>query len=244
MQQQEINHALKNPFQPILKKVLKVDEELERLSSETFYNPFDVLYLGMEATDEDIKKMFNSFSKLLHPDKCQDPRAKDCWQIVDQAYKTLMEPEKRKVYIRIMREAREKTEFERLRENKRREKTGVAPLPPDTFESDFQKQCKNLFSEIEDRKQHLTRLEQSQKRYKLDEYERRKMLEQYKILTEEEWEKTRDDRVNKWREFNNKKTAIGTKQSNKGIRPPTENIEARPFEVPTKKGDFKNIKLD
>ena len=40
-----------------------------------------------------------------------------------------MEPEKRKVYIRIMREAREKTEFERLRENKRREKTGVAPLP-------------------------------------------------------------------------------------------------------------------
>jgi DnaJ family protein C protein 8 len=56
-----------------------MEEELERLSSETFYNPFDVLYLGMEATDEDIKKMYRSFSLLLHPDKCKDPRGKDCW---------------------------------------------------------------------------------------------------------------------------------------------------------------------
>ena len=37
-----------------------------------------------------------------------------------------MEQEKKKVYIRIMREAREKTEYERQKENKRREKTGVA----------------------------------------------------------------------------------------------------------------------
>ena len=29
------------------------------------------------------------------------------------------------------------------------------------------------------------------------------MLEQYKVLTEEEWEKTRDERVNKWRNFSN-----------------------------------------
>jgi len=27
------------------------------------------------------------------------------------------------------------------------------------------------------------------------------MLEQYKVLTEEEWEKTRDERVDKWRDF-------------------------------------------
>lgn len=76
---QSINAGLKNPFQPILKKTLKVDEELERLSSETFYNPFDVLYLGMEATEEDIKKMFRSFSIILHPDKCKDVRATESW---------------------------------------------------------------------------------------------------------------------------------------------------------------------
>lgn len=35
----------------------------------------------------------------------------------------------------------------------------------------------------------------------MEEYERRKMLEQYKILTEEEWENTREERVQKWRQF-------------------------------------------
>ena len=44
--------------------------------------------------------------------------------MVEQAYKTLMDPEKRKVYQRIMREARERVEYERKKENKKREKLG------------------------------------------------------------------------------------------------------------------------
>jgi len=48
---------------------------------------------------------------IIHPDKCRDPRAKDCWHTVEQSYKTLNDPDKRKVYLRIMREARERTEF-------------------------------------------------------------------------------------------------------------------------------------
>lgn len=44
--------------------------------------------------------------------------------MVEQAYKTLMDPEKRKVYQRIMREARERVDYERKKENKRREKMG------------------------------------------------------------------------------------------------------------------------
>ena len=44
--------------------------------------------------------------------------------MVEQAYKTLMDTEKRKVYQRIMREARERVEYERKKENKKREKLG------------------------------------------------------------------------------------------------------------------------
>jgi DnaJ family protein C protein 8 len=36
-----------------------------------------------------------------------------------------------------MREAREKTEFERTKENKRRTKEGLPQLPKETFESDY-----------------------------------------------------------------------------------------------------------
>lgn len=114
--------SLVNPHNAILKRSLKAAEELERLTTETFYNPFDILYLGIEATDEDIKKMYRMFSMILHPDKCKDPRAAEAFHIVDQAYKMLQDVEKRKVYVRIMREAREKSEYERTKENKRRAK--------------------------------------------------------------------------------------------------------------------------
>lgn len=45
--------------------------------------------------------------------------------MVEQANKTLLDPEKRKVYQRIMREARERVEYERKKENKKREKLGL-----------------------------------------------------------------------------------------------------------------------
>ena len=79
-----------------------------------------MLLLSGEATDEEIKKQYRNFSIILHPDRCKDERAKDAFFVVEQAYKTLMDMEKRKVYLRIMREAKERTEFERTKENKRR----------------------------------------------------------------------------------------------------------------------------
>jgi DnaJ family protein C protein 8 len=47
----------------------------------------------------------------LHPDKCKDPRSKDAWHVVEQAHKTLIDPEKKKVYLRIMREAMDRAQF-------------------------------------------------------------------------------------------------------------------------------------
>ena len=119
------NKSLVNPNNAILKRKLVAIEELDRLTSDTFFNPYDVLYLGQEATEDDMKKMFRSFSMILHPDKCKDTRAQEAFTIVDQAYKLLLDVEKRKVYVRIMREAREKTEYERMKENRRRQKLGL-----------------------------------------------------------------------------------------------------------------------
>jgi len=49
----------------------------------------------------------------LHPDRCKHEKAKDAFHIVESAYKTLMDLEKRKVYQRVMKEAKERTDFER-----------------------------------------------------------------------------------------------------------------------------------
>jgi len=93
---------------------------LERLIIESFRNPYDVLILGPDASEDEIKKQYRNFSIILHPDKCKDERAKDAFFIVDHAYKTLMDPFKKKIYIRIMKEARERAEYDRQKENKRR----------------------------------------------------------------------------------------------------------------------------
>ncbi len=142
----------------------------------------------MEATDEEIKKQHRNFAIILHPDRCRDERAKDAFFIVDKAYKTLMDPEKRKIYMRIMREAKERTVYERQKENKKRVKNGLPELPEDTFEGHYRDNLKKIFDEIEERKIHHAKLQASQQIAKNEEIEKKKMIEQYRIYTEEEWE--------------------------------------------------------
>ena len=87
------------------------EAQLERLCSrEKWVNPYEVLLLGAEATDEEIKSRFKRLSLLVHPDKCpgEEPRALQAFHIIDVACKTLMDGEKRKVYQRVMREARKR----------------------------------------------------------------------------------------------------------------------------------------
>ena len=65
-----------------------------------------------------------------------------------------------------------------------------------------------------------------------EELEEKKIKEQIRQLSEEEWEKTRDERVQNWRHFSSKKTVIGTKKSNKMIRAPQVKVEERPASAP------------
>ena len=44
-----------------------------------------------------------------------------------------MDTEKRRIYQRVMREAKERVEYERKKENKRRTAIGLDPLPEETF---------------------------------------------------------------------------------------------------------------
>ena len=51
-----------------------------------------------------------------------------------------------------MREAKERVEYERKKENARRVVIGLDALPQETFNIEVQNMCKRLFEEIEDRK--------------------------------------------------------------------------------------------
>lgn len=74
----------------------------------------------------------------------------------------------------MMREAKERVEYERKKENKRRTDAGLDSLPDETFNIEVQDMCKKLFEEIEERKQHFERLDHAYKRKKHFEYEKEK----------------------------------------------------------------------
>ena len=91
-------------FMVDLKKLTKEDNkftqdyQMQRLLGTSFVNPFDILGVGAEASEEEIKKRFRMLSILVHPDKCRHEKAADAFHLLEQAYKQLMDTEKRRIY--------------------------------------------------------------------------------------------------------------------------------------------------
>ena len=83
-----------------------------------------------------------------------------------------MDPEKRRMYQRVMREAKERVECTRKKENERRKGLGLEKLPDETFNLEVQNMCKQLFEEIEERKNYFERLDAAFKRKKRHEAEK------------------------------------------------------------------------
>lgn len=168
-------------FMEDLKKLTKEDNkftqdyQMQRLLGTTFANPYDILEVGAEASEEEIKKRFRMLSILVHPDKCRHDKASDAFHLLEQAYKKLMDPEKRRNFQRVMREAKERVEYERKKENARRSTIGLDSLPGETINIEVQNMCKQLFDEIEERKQHFERLDHAYKRKKRTEAEKTKV---------------------------------------------------------------------
>ena len=96
------------------------DAQLSRLLSCDASNPYEVLEVGYEASDVELKRKYRLLSILVHPDKNKHERAKDAFHTLEKAYKTLADPEKRRMYQRVMREARERVEERRARTNDKR----------------------------------------------------------------------------------------------------------------------------
>lgn len=211
-------------------QLLTSEVQVDRLCSrEKWVNPYEVLLIGYDAKEQEIRSKFRKLSVLVHPDKCHDERAVQAFHILESAYKTLLDPEKRSTYQRIMREARERVEFDRRKEDQRRQMLGLGKLPLDTFESEVTEMCNRIFREIEERKFHFDKYEFMARKRQREEEEHKREEERAKQAQEKEWERSRDKRVAQWRKFTVKKDKKSHKKRMKGfeIRPPGVRMEAR-----------------
>ena len=61
-------------------------------------NPYDVLGVDKNASDDDIRKAFRKLSKKYHPDLNKAPDAEAKFKEVNAAYEILKDPQKRAQY--------------------------------------------------------------------------------------------------------------------------------------------------
>ena len=65
------------------------------------YNPIDIFCLDVHFSKTDLRKAYHKIARLLHPDKSwNNERFCRMFTIVNDNYKLLLEPEKKKVCVR------------------------------------------------------------------------------------------------------------------------------------------------
>jgi hypothetical protein len=146
--------------------------------------------------------------------------------VLDTAHKTLQDPEKKKFFQRIIREAKERVELDRAKENKNRQKKGQPLLPQDTLETDIKQAIKKIIDEIEERRLHTEKMETAYKKRHRDEEELRKMQEEYEKQANKEWESFRDKRVKNWNKFK-ERNMNGKRRGKYETKPPKYKMEER-----------------
>ncbi|XP_072036005.1 uncharacterized protein [Amphiura filiformis] len=98
--------------------VLTPQQQIDRLlrPGSTYFNlnPFEVLQVDPDTPMEQIKKLYRKLSILVHPDKNPDnrDRAQQAFEILSKAMKTLNDDKERQAALEMIKEAKEKTDYE------------------------------------------------------------------------------------------------------------------------------------
>ncbi|CAL1532632.1 unnamed protein product [Lymnaea stagnalis] len=74
------------------------EEAMKRLLACKGKDPYSILGLRADATDEDIKKYYRKQAVLVHPDKNQEPGAEEAFKILGHAFEMIGDASKRKQY--------------------------------------------------------------------------------------------------------------------------------------------------
>lgn len=70
------------------------DEAVRRLLSCDVKNPYSVLGIGVDASDEDIKRFYRRQAILVHPDKNHQVGSEEAFKILQNAFDIIGDPEK------------------------------------------------------------------------------------------------------------------------------------------------------
>lgn len=190
------------------------DAEIDRILSVFKLNAYAVLDLTPGVPESDIKKTYRNKSLLIHPDKTPNPKAPEAFDRLKKAQSTLMDEKARTELDEHIADAR----MLLMRERK------LTADDEETRDEEFAKAWREkttwVIMDNEKRKKRQMeaqmREEGRQQRKEEEEIAERKRKRDH----EDAWEKTRDVRINSWRDFQNgkKPDAEGGKKKKKKIK--------------------------
>eukprot|EP00041_Stephanoeca_diplocostata_P024997 m.644462 g.644462 ORF g.644462 m.644462 type:complete len:172 (+) comp22649_c0_seq5:104-619(+) len=121
-------------------EVWTAEKQISRLtkpgSSYRNINPYEVLLIDRDATEQEIKKQTRKLQFLVHPDKNRDnaEMAKQAFEEIGEAKKKLADEEKMAYVNKVLDEADQKTQFELDQKRAEGRKKGIKDFPEDTKE--------------------------------------------------------------------------------------------------------------
>mmetsp|Transcript_11106 Transcript_11106/g.31416 ORF Transcript_11106/g.31416 Transcript_11106/m.31416 type:complete len:407 (-) Transcript_11106:17-1237(-) len=212
--------------------------EVDRILSCFKLNPYEYLNVRFDATIQEVAKSFRKVSLLVHPDKCNHPKASVAFDAIGQAQKLLttvdfkkeidfnLDQAKKKVVSEYKKEMKGDTLL-RVRFNGDKEKILEHFLASDEFHERWKIEGRKYIVDLEWRRRKMAlRLKDEEKRVvseeKQENQERKKIVNAEKGWNEEE---ARETRVGGWRDFASGKNKKKKKKEKKGLSMPKVRAE-------------------
>ncbi|OTB08172.1 hypothetical protein M426DRAFT_317276 [Hypoxylon sp. CI-4A] len=187
-------------------KAFDKDAEIDRILKAFRLDAYAVLDLNPGVPESDIKLTYRKKSLLIHPDKTKNPQAPEAFDRLKKAQTELMDEKHRERLDEAIADAR----MLLIRENKW---TVDSPeLKTDDFAKQWRVKTREVLIDNEMRRKRQMKAqmqEEGREQRRVDEeLDERKRKRQH----EQDWESTRDQRIDSWRQFQKGKSGDGKKK--------------------------------
>ncbi|KAI1095808.1 DnaJ-domain-containing protein [Rostrohypoxylon terebratum] len=185
------------------------DAEIDRILKAFRLDAYAVLDLNPGVPEADIKMTYRKKSLLIHPDKTKNPQAPEAFDRLKKAQTELMDEKHRERLDEAIADAR----MLLVRENKW---TVDSPeLKTEDFAKQWRVKTREVLIDNEMRRKRQAKAqmqEEGREQRRVDqELEDRKRKRQH----EQDWESTRDQRIDSWRQFQKSKSGDDKKKKKK-----------------------------
>ncbi|KUI68811.1 J domain-containing protein spf31 [Cytospora mali] len=200
---------------PRAKNGKRQDAEIDRILKAFRLDAYAVLGLKPGVPDTDIKNIYRKKSLLIHPDKTKNPRAPDAFDRLKKAQTELMDEKHRERLDEAISDAR----MLLIRENKWTVDSPEVKEPDAEFEKKWAEKTVQVLIDNEQRRRRQLKgqmqEEGRQQRKEDTELDERKRKRQH----EQDWEATREQRIDSWRSFQKGKTGGEPSKKKKKMKP-------------------------